>query len=91
MPWFFAFNHTHYARWLSVHLCDMLQLQETNAEVFRHFNEGHFVVAKSKRAFSSRGIDHAHEQNNKYVKGDGVRLYFNSDQFFIQTRFNGLR
>ena len=91
MPCFFAFNHTHYARWLSVHLCDMLQLQETNAEVFRHFNEGHFVVAKSKRAFSSRGIDHAHEQNNKYVKGDGVRLYFNSDQFFIQTRFNGLR
>ena len=24
MPWFFAFNHAHYARWLSVHLCDML-------------------------------------------------------------------
>ena len=21
MPWFFAFNHTHYSRWLSVHLC----------------------------------------------------------------------
>ena len=76
MPWFFAFNHTHYARLLSVHLCDMLQLQETNPEVFRHFNEGHFVVAKSKCAFSSLDIDHAHEQNNKYVKGDGSTFVF---------------
>ena len=65
MPWFFAFNHTHYARWLSVHLCDMLQLQEINPEVFCHFSEVHFVVAKSKRAFSLLGIDNTHEQNNK--------------------------
>ena len=49
----------------------MLQLQETNPEVFCHFNEGHFVLVKSKRTFSSLGIDHAHEQNNKCVKGDG--------------------
>ena len=49
----------------------MLQLQETNPEIFCHFNEGHFVVVKSKRTFSSLGIDHAHEQNNKCVKGDG--------------------
>ena len=44
LPWFFAFNHTSYARWLSVHLCDMLQLQETNPDVFNHFNEDHFIV-----------------------------------------------
>ena len=76
MPCFFAFNHTHYARWLSVHLCDMLQLQETNPEVFHHFNEVHFVVSKYKRAFSSLGIDHAHEQNKKCVKGDGATFVF---------------
>ena len=76
MPWFFAFNHTHYARWLSVHLCDMLQLQETISEVFRHFNEGHFVLAKYKRKFSSFGIDHAHEQNKNCVKGDGGTFVF---------------
>ena len=76
MPWFFAFNHTHYAHWLSVHLFDMLQLQETNPQVFRHFNEGHFVVAKSKQVFSSTGIDHAHEQNNKRVKGDWGTFVF---------------
>ena len=74
LPCFFAFNHTHYARWLSVHLCDMLQLQETNPDVFHHFNMGYFVVSKTKRAFSSLEIDHAREQNNKCVKGDGGKI-----------------
>ena len=60
----------------------MLQLQETNAEVFRHFNEGHLVVAKYKRAFSSLGIDHAHEQNNKCVKGDGGTFVFQFQSIF---------
>ena len=27
-PWFFALDHAHYARWLPVHLRDMLSLQE---------------------------------------------------------------
>ena len=86
MPWFFAFNHTHHARWLSVHLCDMLQLQETNPEVFHHFNEGHFVVAKSKHPFSSLGIEHAHEQNNKCVKGDvGTFVFQFRSIFYAET------
>ena len=29
------------------------------------------VVRKTKNPFSSIGIDHAHKQNNKCVKGDG--------------------
>ena len=24
LPWFFAMDHVNYARWLYVHLCDML-------------------------------------------------------------------
>ena len=71
LPWLFAFDHTHYARWLSVHLCDMLELKKTNHEVYCQFKKGNFVVQKTKRVFSSIGIDHAHEQNNKCVKGDG--------------------
>lgn len=76
LPWFFSFDHIHYARWLSVHLCDMLSLQETNPDVYSHFQEGLFVVQKTKRAFSSIGIDHAHEQNNKCVKGDGGKSFW---------------
>ena len=71
----FRFQPSHYFRWLSVHLCDMLQLQEINPDILNHFNEEHYVVTKSKRAFSSIGIDHAHEQNNKCVKGDGGKTF----------------
>lgn len=71
LPWFFALDHIHYARWLSVHLYDMLDLSETNPNVYEHFSRGKFVITKTKKRFSSIGIDHAHEQNNKCVKGDG--------------------
>ena len=69
-------DHVNYARWLSVHLCDMLQLEDTNHDIFSRFNDGEFVISKIKRAFSSIGIDRAHEQN-KWVKGDvGLRTVF---------------
>ena len=34
MPWLFALDHTHYARWLSVHIRDMTMLEHTHPEVF---------------------------------------------------------
>ena len=71
LPWFFAMDHVNYARWLSVHLCDMLQLEDTNPDIFSRFNDGEFVISKTKRELSYIGIDHAHEQNNRCVKGDG--------------------
>ena len=75
LPWFFALDHTHYSRCLSIHLADMLQLKDTNPEVARCFNDGLFVINKTgKKLFSSIGIDHAHEQNNKCVKGDGGKI-----------------
>lgn len=71
LPWLFAMDHVNYSRWLSIHLYDMLELQESNPRVFDSFMEGKFVITKTNKAFSSIGIDHAHEQNNKCVKGDG--------------------
>ena len=46
------------------------------------FQNGHFDVQKSHRAFSSIPIYQAHKQNNKIVKGDGgaVCLTVNSSQ-----------
>lgn len=76
LPWFFAMDHTNYARWLSIHLYDMLDLPRTNPTVNQYFDAGRFVITKTKRRFSSIGIDHAHEQNNKCVKGDGGKRYF---------------
>ena len=70
-PWFFALDHHNYARWLPVHIRDMVALQNACPAVAHEFENGHFVVKKSVRAFSKIPLDHAHEQNNKSVKGDG--------------------
>ena len=69
LPWFFALDKVNYARWLTVHLHDMIQLDHTSPNVMQKFEEGSFVVRKTQRKFSALAIDHAHEQNNKLVKG----------------------
>ena len=49
-----------------------MQLNETSPLVNSYFEQGMFVVCKTNNLFSSIGIDHAHEQNNKLeLKGDG--------------------
>ena len=71
LPWFFALNHTNYARWLHVHLRDTSALQQTAPGVFLQFEKGLFTVHMSPRRFSAIAICQAHEQNNGMVKGDG--------------------
>ena len=56
-----------------MHLHDMIQLDETFPSVKQKFEEGSFVVRKTQRKFSALGIDHAHEQNNKLVKGRCIK------------------
>ena len=71
MPWFFALNHHNYSRWLPIHIHDMSNLQSVHAQVHEMFLKGNFVVNKSTHRFSGLPLDHAHEQNNSLVKGDG--------------------
>lgn len=49
----------------------MCLLSTKHPDVSEEFNRGGFVVHKSLRAFSSITLDHAHEQANASVKGDG--------------------
>lgn len=81
IPWCFAMNRTNYARWLPERLRDMLALSSTCPEVRQEFVNGNFVVHKSQNLFSAIAIDHAHEQNNGMLKGDGgvIGLLQNSD------------
>ena len=67
-PWFFALDHTYYSRWVPVHIRDMTTMHERLPDVAKEFYRGSFVVHKP---FSAIAIDHAHEQNNAVVKGDG--------------------
>ena len=71
LPWMFALDSHNYARWLSVHYRDMCELPTKHPTVFAEFMEGAFVVHKTKKLFSSIALDHAHEQINAVVKGDG--------------------
>jgi len=71
LPWFFALDQTHYARWLPVHVRDMLHLKSLHPEIHDEFTAGHFTVSKTGRKFSSISIDQAHEQLNALIKGDG--------------------
>ena len=70
LPFFFALDKYNYSRWLTVHLHDMTQLDKTCPTVHQMFEQGLFVVRKTQRKFSALAIDHAHEQNNKLVKGN---------------------
>jgi len=44
VPWFHALDHTHYARWIPVHLKDMAKLTIKHPDVARKFREGQFVL-----------------------------------------------
>ena len=65
------FKHTHYARWISVHLRDMVTLAEKLPTVYQDFLHGNFTVNKTGCVFSNNAIDQAHKQNNARVKCDG--------------------
>ena len=71
VPWMFALDHTNYSRWLPVHIRDMCELPVKHPNVFQQFSSGSFVVHKTKRPFSAIALDHAHEQENASIKGDG--------------------
>ena len=71
VPWFFALDHVHYARWLSVHIRDMRNLSLMCPDVYEHFKHGSFNSNTTRNSFSSIGLDQGHEHRNARGKGDG--------------------
>lgn len=69
--WFFALDHTNYARWIPIHLRDMAELPIKHPEITKKFKDSNFPIQKTNRVFSAIPIDQSHEQNNGYIKGDG--------------------
>ena len=52
-PWFFAVDHTHYSRWVPIHIGEMMAFQDQHPDIAIQFSQGNFVVHKTKRPFSS--------------------------------------
>ncbi len=71
IPWFFALDHPNNARWLPIHVRDMIALDVVAPSIATEFKKGNFVVQKTHHAFSAIAIDHAQKQNKKIVKGVG--------------------
>ena len=69
-PVFFALDQQNYARWLSVHICDM----QTLTAVSEQFKQGHFVLQKTTKPFPTLALDQVHKQNNAIMKGEAVGL-----------------
>ena len=71
LPYLFANDSIHYSKWLTIHYCDMMNLQQNSPDVNEQFEKGHFVLNESLRKFSGLALDQAHEHNNAIVKADG--------------------
>ena len=71
IPWMFALDHYHYARWMTVHVRDLLALENNCPEIHAQFIIGNFVTQKTTHKFSAIPHDQVHEQLNAMVKGDG--------------------
>ncbi len=71
-PWFFAFGHTNYARWLPIHVKDLVELPVKYLDVYEEFKKGNFVVQRSHHTFSLIAKDPSHEHSNmKLQAGPG--------------------
>lgn len=79
IPYFFALDHINYARWLPIHLRDMLALQTTHPGIYQEFEKENFADRKTESKFPNIAIDQAHEQNNAFVKGDGGAIGLTED------------
>lgn len=71
LAWFFTMDHTNYARWIPVHLRDMVTLKDVHPKVFAEFLKGNFVIKKTSHRFSAIAIDLGHEENDADVNDDG--------------------
>ena len=71
IPWMFVLDHYHYARWMTVHVRDLLTLENTCPTTHEQFLNGNFVTQKTSHRFSALAHDQVHEQRNAMAKGDG--------------------
>ena len=72
--WVFILDHYNYARWLPVHVRDMMNVRLKHPALYRQFADGFFTIAKTQNPFAMIGFDQTHEQQNKELKMHGGTL-----------------
>ena len=67
LPWFFAYDHTNYARYLPVYLTHMMLLPETHPEAHALLLNGDFGVQRAtSHGFAQMPVDQTIEQTLNY-------------------------
>ena len=79
LKWFFALDHTNCARWLTIHVFNLILLPTTHPDVYQQISKGLFSFGKTKRTLPRMALDQAHEQNNEIIKElSGARSLLNT-------------
>lgn len=73
-PWFFAFDHTNYTRWVPIHVKDLVELPVKHPGVCEEFKKGNIVVQCSHHKFSLIAKNQSHAQSNKKLQAGGGGL-----------------
>lgn len=81
LPWFFAFNHQNYARYLTRHLDDLLNIETTHPGLKEDFENGAMSVRRTAKSFCRSPIDLTLEQTinaDSANKCKGISAFTNS-------------
>ena len=49
IPWMLALVHYRYARWMTMHVKDLLEIQLTCPAIYAEFQKGNFVTQRKTR------------------------------------------
>ena len=66
MKWYFALPY-YYSWWLTVHLLDLVTLEQQQPVVYKMFNKWYFSYNKSYFQSSTMALDQLHEQSNDEI------------------------
>lgn len=61
-PLFIAFNHSNYARWLTKHIDDLVNIDESHPGLKKHFEDGALSIRRTPKNFCRSPIDLTLEQ-----------------------------
>ena len=80
VPWFFVLDHHNYARWVPVHIQDMMTITSGIREQLQQF----WIFRKTLHQFPAMPLDQEHEQNNAKVKKTGGAIGLNENAIALK-------
>ena len=78
-------KHRNYARWLPVHLTQIIILKEIHPSLCEKFNDGKFIVQIANRKFSKTVLDQNHARLHGGIKGAGRAIALTENVAALQS------